>query len=224
MYGVMNELKVKKVSAASVPPEAIPALLDEEKVDFTAVDVVNWKDYPYRPSVQFRLAHTGDSLLLHFKVREASVRAVAAADNGRVWEDSCVEFFSIPAGDGVYYNLECNCAGTLLVGGGAGRKDRQHAPQAVLVSLLPSEWASVRGKWCSSFPPPRSSCTTWAPSRDAMCLPTSISAATCCRPRISCRGIPSGWRRPTSTARSRPAAFRAVNAYGEEYIEKAAPA
>ena len=141
MYGVMKELKVKKVSAASVPPEAIPALLDEEKVDFTPVSVVNWAEYPYRPSVQFRLAHTGDSLLLHFKVREASVRAVAAADNGRVWEDSCVEFFSIPAGDGVYYNLECNCAGTLLVGGGAGRKDRQHASQEVLDRV--QRWASL---------------------------------------------------------------------------------
>ena len=137
----MNELTIKRVSAERVPVEAIPALLDQEKIGFQPVATVNWEEYPYCPSVQFRLAHTGDSLLLHFKVREASVRAVAPADNGRVWEDSCVEFFSVPAGDGVYYNLECNCAGTLLVGAGAAREGRQRAPQEVLDRV--QRWASL---------------------------------------------------------------------------------
>ncbi|WP_407933754.1 carbohydrate-binding family 9-like protein, partial [Bacteroides cellulosilyticus] len=45
------------------------------------------------------------------------------------WEDACVEFFSIPAGDGIYYNVECNCVGTLLIGAGGGRSNREHAPQ-----------------------------------------------------------------------------------------------
>lgn len=137
----MNELTIKRVSAAHLPVEAIPALLDQEKIDFQPVATVNWEEFPYRPSVQFRLAHTDDSLLLHFQVREASVRATALADNGRVWEDSCVEFFSVPAGDGVYYNLECNCAGTLLVGAGAAREGRQRAPQAVLDRV--QRWASL---------------------------------------------------------------------------------
>lgn len=137
----VNELVIKKVRADGISAEAVPACLDGEQVGFVPLATVNWKDYPYCPAVQFRPAHTGDALLLHFRVEEASVRAVAAADNGRVWEDSCVEFFSVPAGDGVYYNLECNCAGTLLVGGGAGRKDRQHAPQAVLDRV--QRWASL---------------------------------------------------------------------------------
>lgn len=137
----MNELNVKKVNAGEVPVEAIPALLDREEIDFQPLATVNWPEYPYCPSVQFRIAHTGDSLLLHYKVDEASVRAVAPADNGRVWEDSCVEFFSMPAGDDVYYNLECNCAGTLLVGGGVGRKDRPHASQEVLDRV--QRWASL---------------------------------------------------------------------------------
>lgn len=140
----MNELTIKRVSAAHLPVEAIPALLDQEKIDFQPVATVNWAEFPYRPFVQFRLAHTGDSLLLHFQVREAAVRAVAPADNGRVWEDSCVEFFSVPAGDGVYYNLECNCAGTLLVGAGAVREGRQRAPQAVLDRV--QRWASLGRK------------------------------------------------------------------------------
>lgn len=109
----MKELNVKKVSAANIPVESVPALLDEEKVAFQPVNTVNWAAFPYTPDVEFRIAHTEDAILLHFKVREASVRAVAGHDNGPVWEDACVEFFSVPADDGVYYNMECNCAGTL---------------------------------------------------------------------------------------------------------------
>lgn len=137
----MKELNVKKVSVANIPVESVPALMDEEKVAFQPVNTVNWAVFPYTPDVEFRIAHTEDAILLHFKVREASVRAVAGHDNGPVWEDACVEFFSVPAGDGVYYNMECNCAGTLLIGAGAGRGNRQHAPQEVLDKV--QRWASL---------------------------------------------------------------------------------
>lgn len=137
----MKELNVKKVSAASIPVESVPALLDEEKVAFQPINTVNWAAFPYSPNVEFRMAHTDNAILLHFKVKEASVRAIAGKDNGPVWEDACVEFFSIPAGDGVYYNMECNCAGTLLIGAGAGRNDRQHAPQEVLDKV--QRWSSL---------------------------------------------------------------------------------
>ena len=92
---MMKELDVKKVSMA--------------KVAFQPVNTVNWAAYPYCPDVKFRIAYTDNAILIHYKVKEASVRAVAGKDNGPVWEDACVEFFSIPAGDGVYYNMECNC-------------------------------------------------------------------------------------------------------------------
>ncbi len=128
----MKELNVKKVSLANVAVENIPALLDKEKVAFQSINTVNWKAFPYQPEVQFRIAHTDDAILVHYKVKEASVRAVATGDNGAVWEDACVEFFSIPAGDGIYYNVECNCVGTLLIGAGGGRSNREHAPQEVM--------------------------------------------------------------------------------------------
>lgn len=136
----MKELSIKKVCAANVPVESVPALLDEEKVAFQLVNTVNWADYPYTPDVQFRIAHTDDAILLHFRVKEASVRAIAGHDNGPVWEDACVEFFSVPADDDIYYNMECNCAGTLLIGGGA-KGNRQHAPQEVLDKV--QRWASL---------------------------------------------------------------------------------
>lgn len=138
---IMKELNVKKVSMASVPVESVPALLDEEKVAFQPINTVNWAEFPYCPAVEFRIAHTEDAILLHYKVKEASVRAVAGKDNGPVWEDACVEFFSIPAGDGVYYNMECNCVGRLLIGAGAGRTNRQHAPQEVLDKV--QRWSSL---------------------------------------------------------------------------------
>ena len=90
-------------------------LFDEEKIDFQPIQCVNWAEYPYKPKVSFRIAHTQNSILLHFKVKEESVRAKYGEDNGSVWTDSCVEFFSIPAGDGIYYNIECNCIGTILI-------------------------------------------------------------------------------------------------------------
>ena len=43
-------------------------------------------------------------------------------DNGRVWEDSCCEFFMSDPEDGTYYNFEMNCIGTLLA---SKRKNRQ---------------------------------------------------------------------------------------------------
>lgn len=137
----MKDLNVKKVSAANIPVEAIPALLDEEKIAFQPVATVNWADFPYAPEVQFRIAYTQNAILLHYKVKEASVRAVAGRDNGPVWEDACVEFFSIPADDGIYYNVECNCAGALLVGAGSGREGRRHAPQDVLDKV--QRWSSL---------------------------------------------------------------------------------
>ena len=137
----MKELRIKKVSAANVPVEAIPSLLDQEKIGFNPINVVNWEAFPYCPSVEFRMAYTENAILLHYKVKEASVRAAAGEDNGPVWEDACVEFFSIPGGDGIYYNLECNCAGNMLIGAGAERKGRQRATQEVLDKV--QRWSSL---------------------------------------------------------------------------------
>ena len=204
----MKELNVKKVSVANIPVESVPALMDEEKVAFQPVNTVNWAAFPYTPDVAFRIAHTEDAILLHFKVREASVRAVAGHDNGPVWEDACVEFFSVPAGDGVYYNMECNCAGTLLIGAGAGRGNRQHAPQEVLdkvqrwASLGREAFESAVGKWLWSFPIPLSSCTASLHWMARPFVPTSISVVTSFRPPTSFPGIRLNWRSRTSIVRS----------------------
>lgn len=144
-YGQAQEAKkldVKKITGVVSPDaEAVPALLDEQHVAFHPLDVVNWAAYPYRPEVSFRMAHTGRELLLHYKVKEASVRALATADNGRVWEDACVEFFVSPEGDDCYYNFECNCAAKLLIQGGVWNERRPLAEPGVLAKV--KRWSSL---------------------------------------------------------------------------------
>lgn len=135
------ELKVKKIAGCHADPQTVPHLMDEHGVEFNPIDVINWDSHPYRPEVKFRIAYTDDAILLHYRVKEESVRAVTSEDNGNVWTDSCVEFFSIPAGDDVYYNFECNCAGTLLIGSGAERKGRIRGDKSVTDQIL--RWSSL---------------------------------------------------------------------------------
>ena len=117
-------------------------LLDEQQVAFTDVTNANWSaDYPYKPAFSFRMAHTSQSLIIEYRVREASIASVAGRDNGRVWEDSCCEFFSQLPGNDFYYNMECNCTGRLLIGCGPVREGRHLAPASVLDKV--QRWSSL---------------------------------------------------------------------------------
>ena len=74
-------------------------------------------DYPVHfPETRAKLCYDDLALYLIFQVRDQYVRAVAGEDQGRIWEDSCVEFFFTPqAGTSAkYFNLEMNCSGRLL--------------------------------------------------------------------------------------------------------------
>ena len=116
-------------------------MCDAAGIEWNAIACVNWAEFPYQPEVKFRTAHTGDAILLHYQVTEASVRAVALADDGRVWEDACVEFFLSPEGNDFYYNFECNCATKLLLHGGLAGTERPGASEEVLKSV--KRWYSL---------------------------------------------------------------------------------
>ena len=137
----MKNLVVKKMGVDAVEASAVSALLDANGIEFNPIEIVNWKEYPYQPAVKFRVAHIGHAILLHYRVTEASVRAVATADDGRVWEDACVEFFLSPEGNDFYYNFECNCAGKLLLHGGEAGTERPGASEEVLKSV--QRWSSL---------------------------------------------------------------------------------
>lgn len=124
----MKHLSVKRVRFETEELEKLSQVMDNEGVEYNEINTVNWANYPYCPNVSFRIAYTEDNILLHFVVQEDTIRAKYENDNGQVWTDSCVEFFLLPADDGVYYNIETNCIGTVLVGAGTHREGREHAP------------------------------------------------------------------------------------------------
>jgi hypothetical protein len=158
---------IKKIKVEQCRAEEVPQLLQDNNVPYSVLECVNWSDsYPYKPKVEVAVAHTGKHILIHYRVSEQSVRAVALNDQDAVWEDSCVEFFSQPnAEDGIYYNVECNCAGRLLLAAGAGRGERQPAPKSVTDAI--SRWASLG---TAPFEE-RKEQTTW---ELALVLPTAV--------------------------------------------------
>ena len=112
--------------------QALDLTLEEQGVK-AAIDSVNWPDaFPYRPDCNVTLAHDGHNIAMLFHVRGLDLRAMETEDNGRMWEDSCVEFFvQDPSGE-KYYNFELTCAGRLLASEGATRHERPRRGAEVL--------------------------------------------------------------------------------------------
>ena len=92
----MKYLEVRHLRLSQVKAVDIPALFNQNNIPYNSIDVINWHAFPYCPKVEFAIAHTGDTILLHYRVEEDGVRAVAGEDLGNVWEDSCCEFFCKP--------------------------------------------------------------------------------------------------------------------------------
>ena len=140
----MKYLEARHLRLSQVKAIDIPALFNQNNIPYNSIDVINWHAFPYCPKVEFAIAHTGDTILLHYRVEEDGVRAVAGEDLGNVWEDSCCEFFASPDADGSYYNLESNCIGTILLCNGKGREERMQAPLSALKKI--DRWASLGRK------------------------------------------------------------------------------
>lgn len=137
-------LEIKRLHTAPASAAGISEIMDCEGIAPVILGCTNWADrFPYAPQVSVRIAHTGDAVALDWTVDERYVRAAASADGGKVWEDSCVEFFMSPEGTD-YINVECNCAGRVLCGVGPGREWRfRHAPEALAAI---SRHASLAGE------------------------------------------------------------------------------
>lgn len=129
----------------SLPQDAadVPQVLDAMSVPFEPITELNWsEEYPYRPDVAFRMAWCPEGIVLHYRVSEQSVRACYRDDDGQVWTDSCVECFIRNADTDTYYNIECNCVGTMLIGlGSAIKHERKRLPLDVVAQV--KRWASL---------------------------------------------------------------------------------
>lgn len=130
----MNRLKVPYLHNIHYEETVDTVSLQLDELQKHSLDVTPWTAYPYKPQVQFAMAHSDDCILLKYYVVEKNIRAAAAKINGAVWEDACVEFFISFDGEG-YYNLEFNCIGTALVGFGKGRAGRELLAEAVIEKI-----------------------------------------------------------------------------------------
>jgi hypothetical protein len=149
----MNNVLVRKLNDTDPEVSQLSSILDRENVPFNSVSCANWSEYPYKPDVKFRIAHNGTNILLNYRVEESDIKAVCKDDNGKVWEDSCVEFFISFNGTDYYYNIESNCIGRILVATGIDKHNRKSIPVNI-VNLI-DRWSSLgnlpienkSGKW-----------------------------------------------------------------------------
>lgn len=110
-------MKIRQIleGFTNAPMELVAETLDLE-IEPLQLEAVNWPEFPYKPDVSVQIAYNEDELFLRYQVSEQTVKAELTDNNGRVWTDSCVEFFLSPEGNDEYYNLEMNCIGTTLLG------------------------------------------------------------------------------------------------------------
>ena len=68
------------------------------------------------PETKVKLRYDQDNIYVIFNVNDRYIKAVETETHGRVWEDSCVEFFFTPGPDTErgYFNFEANCKGVFL--------------------------------------------------------------------------------------------------------------
>ena len=137
----MKQLLVKKIDLNHPKASELSLAFDKASIPSHPIDTVNWEAYPYCPKVTFRIAHNNDAVLLNYKVNESDIKAVCNQDNGRVWEDSCVEFF-VSFAEGWYCNIECNCIGKILIGKSSfDRRDRTQPSEDLFKQV--DRWSSL---------------------------------------------------------------------------------
>src|SRR5660397_6823 len=119
----MKELFIKKINCNQIVSVAEAGHLLETQTITNTINTINWKAFPYLPSIKFRIAHVKNEIWLKFYVKEKNILAQEIHTNGDVYKDSCVEFF-ISINENNYYNFEFNCIGTIHIGYGPGRGNR----------------------------------------------------------------------------------------------------
>lgn len=112
----MKEYLVKKMEYA-------PGVWD--KVAPAEISLYKWLDNGYEPRAEAKAIYDGKNIYVRFDVWENKVKAVYKNMHDQVCKDSCVEFFFRPMSDPRYFNFEVNAAGTLLLGLGEGRHNRE---------------------------------------------------------------------------------------------------
>jgi hypothetical protein len=129
----MKIAEVKKIRFSKEIPDLdeVSVALDKQK-EKLQINTLNWKGFDYKPDVKFTIAYGDREIFLKYYITEDYFKAEKTESNQMVCEDSCVEFFVSPENDGIYYNLEFNGIGTILLGTGTGRADSKRADPAII--------------------------------------------------------------------------------------------
>jgi hypothetical protein len=132
----MKVAEVKKSELKSAWPslKEISDMLDTRN-EMLQIDIVNWKEYYYKPEVAFSIAYSDHEVFLKYYITENYFKAEKTETNQMVCEDSCVEFFVSPEEDGIYYNIEFNGIGTCLLGTGTGRENSTRANPEIIAKI-----------------------------------------------------------------------------------------
>jgi hypothetical protein len=90
------------------------------------IDCYKWVENNYKPLTEVFLCHNDKAIKVKIKAHETELRYEAKTDDGRVWCDSCVEFFVKPfASDDRYINFEINPIGSMIMSIGEVRMNRK---------------------------------------------------------------------------------------------------
>lgn len=81
-----------------------------------SLDYAMGKTPLHHPRVEAKMAYNSKALFAIFRVQDRFVRATTTANQGPVYQDSCVEFFFTPESEKRqrYFNFEVNCSGKAL--------------------------------------------------------------------------------------------------------------
>lgn len=138
----MKVLKIRHIDKI-IEVKDIQTAFTLEQIDYHSVSQANWEEYPYKPDVKFAIAHDGQHIYLNWQVCENEIKAVCEKDGGEVWKDSCVEFFISFDGQ-IYYNIESNCIGKIVVATGSKRNERTPLPENLIREI--KRWSSLGDK------------------------------------------------------------------------------
>lgn len=137
-----QSLDVPKISIKdSLSFDNVSTIL-EKNAPLNKVNWLEWKEFPYQPEVQFRIAHDDSLLFLKYYVKEEHILARRTDPNSAVHRDSCVEFFVDPIQNGNYYNFEFNCIGTTHLAYGPRRGERTFTPAELIENEIKT-WSTL---------------------------------------------------------------------------------
>lgn len=118
----MNTYIIKKIEPNKGQPSEI-----WPEIPFLTIGNFIWATNDYRPLTKAALFYTDTHLHIFFKSWEEKITVTHFNMDDNVYEDSCCEFFinPLPSVQDKYFNFEINAAGTLLLGLGTDRHDRE---------------------------------------------------------------------------------------------------